>query len=48
MKTKIELANDDFTAMAAIILEGLGGKENVTVLTTASQDFVWRSKITLQ
>ena len=29
-ETKIELANDDFTAMAQIILEGLGGKENVT------------------
>lgn len=27
---KIELANDDFTGMAAIILEGLGGKENIT------------------
>ena len=27
---KIELANDDYTAMAQIILEGLGGKENVT------------------
>ena len=27
---KIELANDDYTAMASIILEGLGGKENVT------------------
>ena len=26
---KIELANDDFTAMAQIILEGVGGKENV-------------------
>ena len=26
---KIELANDDFTAMAEIILEGLGGKDNV-------------------
>ena len=26
----IELANDDFTSMAAIILEGLGGKDNVT------------------
>ena len=26
---KIELANDDFAAMAAIILEGVGGKENV-------------------
>ena len=26
---KIELANNDFTAMAAIIMEGLGGKENV-------------------
>ena len=27
---KIELANNDFTAMAEIILAGLGGKENVT------------------
>ena len=26
---KIELANDDFTAMAEIILEGLGGKDNI-------------------
>ena len=26
----IQLANDDFTAMAEIILEGVGGKENVT------------------
>ena len=26
---KIELANDDFTTMAAIILEGCGGKENI-------------------
>ncbi len=26
----IELANNDFTAMAEIILEGLGGKENIT------------------
>ena len=26
---KIELANNDFTAMAQIILEGVGGKENV-------------------
>ncbi len=29
---KIELANNDYTAMAKIILEGLGGKENVTEL----------------
>ncbi|MDO4261244.1 MAG: N-acetylglucosamine-specific PTS transporter subunit IIBC [Eubacteriales bacterium] len=29
-ETKIELANNDFTAMATIILEGLGGKANVT------------------
>lgn len=29
-ETKIELANNDFTAMAAIILEGLGGRDNVT------------------
>ena len=27
---KIELANNDYTAMASIIMEGLGGKENVT------------------
>ena len=27
---KIELANDDYTSMAAIILEGVGGKENLT------------------
>ena len=26
---KIELANDDFTGMAQVILEGLGGKENI-------------------
>ena len=29
-ETKIELANDDYSAMAEVILEGLGGKENVT------------------
>ena len=29
---KIELANDDYTTMAQIILEGLGGKENVTAI----------------
>lgn len=28
-ETKIELKNDDYTAMAAIILEGCGGKENM-------------------
>jgi PTS system N-acetylglucosamine-specific IIC component len=27
---KLELAGDDYTAMAQIILEGLGGKENIT------------------
>ena len=27
---KIELANNDFTAMAKVILEGVGGKDNVT------------------
>ena len=27
---KIELAGDDYTAMAQVILEGLGGKENIT------------------
>ena len=29
---KIELANNDFTAMAKIILEGLGGAENIAEL----------------
>ena len=29
MKENITLANDDFTAMAAVILEGLGGSANV-------------------
>ncbi len=29
-ETKIVLANDDFTTMASVILEGLGGKENIT------------------
>jgi PTS system N-acetylglucosamine-specific IIC component len=28
-ENKIELANDDFTAIARIILEGLGGKDNI-------------------
>ena len=28
-ENKIELANDDFTTMAKLILEGLGGKENI-------------------
>ena len=31
-ETKVVLANDDFTAVAAIVLEGLGGKENVASL----------------
>lgn len=31
-ESKIELANDDFTAMAKIILEGLGGKDNLASL----------------
>ncbi len=29
-ETKVQLANDDFTAIAQIVLEGVGGKENVT------------------
>ena len=29
-EAKIELANDDYSAMAQVILEGLGGKENIT------------------
>ena len=28
-ETKVQLANDDFTTVAKIILEGVGGKENV-------------------
>ena len=28
-ETKVQLANDDFTTVAQIILEGVGGKENV-------------------
>ncbi len=28
-ETKVVLANDDFTEVAKIILEGVGGKENV-------------------
>ena len=28
-ETTVQLANDDFTAIAEIILEGVGGKENV-------------------
>ena len=35
-ETKIELANNDFTAMAAIILEGLGGKENIIDVTNCA------------
>ncbi|MCR5671317.1 MAG: N-acetylglucosamine-specific PTS transporter subunit IIBC [Butyrivibrio sp.] len=31
-ESKIELANDDFTSMAKLILEGLGGKENIKEL----------------
>ena len=29
-ETKVELANNDFTTIAAIVLEGVGGKDNVT------------------
>ena len=29
-ETTIELANNDFSAMAAVILEGVGGKDNIT------------------
>ncbi len=29
-ETKVVLANDDFTAIAKIVLEGVGGKDNVT------------------
>ena len=30
MKQKVVLANDNFTEVARIVLEGIGGKENVT------------------
>ena len=29
-ETKVVLANDNFTEVARIVLEGIGGKENVT------------------
>lgn len=34
----IELANDDYTAIAAKILEGCGGKENITRLRLEVKD----------
>ena len=39
------LANDDFTEVAKIVLEGVGGKENVTSITVL-QDFALKSRIT--
>ena len=48
-ETKVVLANNDFTAVAKIILEGVGGTaERVHNTTTASQDFVLRSKTILR
>ena len=38
----VELANNDYTAIAATILEGLGGKQTLPALTTALPDFVWK------
>ena len=31
-ETKVQLANDDFTEIAKIVLEGVGGKDNVTTI----------------
>ena len=31
-ETTVKLANDDYTEVARVVLEGLGGKENVTSL----------------
>lgn len=31
-ETKVTLANDDFTAIAGVILEGVGGKDNVVTI----------------
>ena len=40
------LANDDFTKVAAIILEGLGGKGNVVTLDTVSYTHLARLRAT--
>ncbi len=43
------LSNDDFTEVAKIILEGVGGKERTLSLSiTALQDFVLKSTIILR
>ena len=34
----VELASDDFTAIAAKILEGCGGKENIASIDNCVQD----------
>ncbi len=40
------LANDDFTEVAKIILEGVGGKEQTLSLSiTALQDFVLNQRL---
>lgn len=43
---KVVLSNDNFTQVASIILEGVGGKTTLPQSTTVSQDFVWKSRIT--
>ncbi len=32
VETTVQLANDNFTEVAALIMEGLGGKDNVTAV----------------
>lgn len=39
-----KLANNDFTAIAAAVLEGLGGKENVESLDNCITVCVWKSR----
>ena len=45
-ETTVKLANDNFTEVAKIILEGVGGKGNVASIDNCIKDFVWKSKIT--
>ena len=42
------LSNDDFTEVAKIILEGVGGKRTLSLSITALQDFVLKSTIILR
>ena len=39
-ETKVVLANDDFTTVAKIVLEGVGGKDNVESVDNCITRFV--------